>query len=288
MGPREECSLHPTVAVNPDQLGSGNLKTRTVVRGLSPAAVAGKEVASSSVLRLQPDRVQCMVCHKCGLCCAARKHEGDRWQTLKEILRCKEGRRSGWIEEAGVDDMWRQYVLNHVVYNINAKPVEDHYECKFSDPIAGVDRVFLLWVRGVAIGFGIVRDRDKLGRSPRRRDDFRDALVLDAVFVSPGHRGRGYTAQLMERLLSEGKDLCLSYPVSTSMLIVAIKLTAKRGMLRERICMLLESSDDRKNVWWSAPKLARERGFDLRKVLHQAKSEALGNVNGTKTTEIRC
>ena len=32
MGPREECSLHPTVAaVNPDQLGSGNLKTRTVV-----------------------------------------------------------------------------------------------------------------------------------------------------------------------------------------------------------------------------------------------------------------
>ena len=86
--------------------------------------------------------------------------------------------------------------------------------------------------------------------------------MLDAVFVSPGHRGRGYTAQLMERLLSEGKDLCLSYPgragtpphlsstsvvfsstpfiaVSTSMLIVAIKLTAKRGMLRERICMLL-------------------------------------------------
>ena len=38
------------------------------------------------------------------------------------------------------DDAWRQYVLNHVVYNINAKPVEDHYECKFSDPIAGVDR----------------------------------------------------------------------------------------------------------------------------------------------------
>ena len=49
-----------------------------------------------------------------------------------------------------------------------------------------------------------------------------------------------------------------------------------------------ESSDDRKNVWWSAPKLARERGFDLRKILHQAKSEALGNVNGTTTTEIRC
>ena len=88
--------------------------------------------------------------------------------------------------------------------------------------------------------------------------------MLDAVFVSPGHRGRGYTAQLMERLLSEGKDLCLSHPgtrsrnlafiscqgssvshnslplsVSTSMLIVAIKLACKRGMLRERIWMLL-------------------------------------------------
>ena len=37
--------------------------------------MAGKEAASSSVLRLRPDRVQCMVCHKCGLCCAARKHE---------------------------------------------------------------------------------------------------------------------------------------------------------------------------------------------------------------------
>lgn len=275
MGPREECSLHPSVRLHPHF----NLKARSV----DVKEVAEREAHTSSILRLQPDRVQCMVCHKCGLCCAARKHEGERWQTLKEILRCKDGRRSGWMEEAGVDDMWRQYILNHVVYNINAKPVEDHYECKFSDPIAGVDRVFLLWVRGVAIGFGIVRDRDKLGRgAPRRRGDFRDALVLDAVFVSPGHRGRGYTAQLMERLLSEGKDLCLSHPVSTSMLIVAIKLACKRGMLRERIWMLLESSDDRKNVWWSAPKLARERGFDLRKILQQAKSE------GDGTSTIRC
>ena len=38
-------------------------------------------------------------------------------------------------------------------------------------------RVFLLWVHGIAIGFGIVRDRDRLGRSPRVRDAFRDALV---------------------------------------------------------------------------------------------------------------
>ena len=90
------------------------------------------------------------------------------------------------------------------------------------------------------------------------------------------------------------------------MLIVAIKLACKRGMLRERIWMLLvgpsyylwrfirlalfykfelvtqESSDDRKNVWWSAPKLARERGFDLRKILQQAKSE------GDGTSTIRC
>ena len=102
--------------------------------------------------------------------------------------------------------------------------------------------------------------------------------VLDAVFVSPGHRGRGYTAQLMERLLSEGKDLCLSYPgragtpphlsstsvvfsstpfiaVSTSMLIVAIKLTAKRGMLRERICMLLVGKRVGKNFSY-VPQLA--------------------------------
>ena len=86
------------------------------------------------------------------------------------------------------------------------------------------------------------------------------------------------------------------------MLIVAIKLACKRGMLRERIWMLLvglwrfvrlacfykfelatqESGDDRKNVWWSAPKLARERGFDLRKILQQAKSE------GDGTSTIRC
>ena len=48
--------------------------------------------------------------------------------------------------------------------------------------------------------------------------------VLDAVFVSPGHRGRGYTAQLMERLLSEGKDLCLSHP-GTIMSIGRVKAT---------------------------------------------------------------
>ena len=74
MGPREECSLHPAVAVkpcelHPDHLGSG-LKPKSTVK-----AVAGKETLPTSVLRLQPDRVQCMVCHKCGLCCAARKHE---------------------------------------------------------------------------------------------------------------------------------------------------------------------------------------------------------------------
>ena len=44
------------------------------------------------------------------------------------------------MNSLSADDRWRQYILNHVVYNINAKPVEDHYECKFSDPIAGIDR----------------------------------------------------------------------------------------------------------------------------------------------------
>ena len=39
------------------------------------------------------------------------------------------------------------------------------------------NRVFLLWVRGVAIGFGIVRDRDKLGQASGRKGYFRDALV---------------------------------------------------------------------------------------------------------------
>ena len=75
MGPREECSLHPAVAVkpcelHPDHLGSSGLKPKSTIK-----AVAGKETLPTSVLRLQPDRVQCMVCHKCGLCCAARKHE---------------------------------------------------------------------------------------------------------------------------------------------------------------------------------------------------------------------
>ena len=40
-------------------------------------------------------------------------------------------------------------------------------------------RVFLLWVHGIAIGFGIVRDRDRLGRTARMRDAFRDALVSE-------------------------------------------------------------------------------------------------------------
>ena len=67
MGPREECSLHPSVRLHPHF----NLKARSV----DVKEVAERETHTSSILRLQPDRVQCMVCHKCGLCCAARKHE---------------------------------------------------------------------------------------------------------------------------------------------------------------------------------------------------------------------
>ena len=67
MGPREECSLHPSVRLHPHF----NLKARSV----DVKEVAEREAHTSSILRLQPDRVQCMVCHKCGLCCAARKHE---------------------------------------------------------------------------------------------------------------------------------------------------------------------------------------------------------------------
>ena len=91
MGPREECSLHPVVKpceLHPDHLGGGNVKTRAVVRGASPsAAVPNKGALTSSVLKLQPDHVQCMVCHKCGLCCAARKHEASkiRAHMLKSI-----------------------------------------------------------------------------------------------------------------------------------------------------------------------------------------------------------
>ena len=69
MGPREECSLHPSVRLHPHF----NLKAaRSTV---DVKEVAEREAHTSSILRLQPDRVQCMVCHKCGLCCAARKHE---------------------------------------------------------------------------------------------------------------------------------------------------------------------------------------------------------------------
>ena len=77
MGPREECHLHPAkpCELHPD-LGS-NLRTKARPAALPDVAGASKAstMKQVSVLQLQPDRVQCMVCHKCGLCCAARKHE---------------------------------------------------------------------------------------------------------------------------------------------------------------------------------------------------------------------
>ena len=85
MGPREECNLHPAkpCELHPD-LGS-NLKTKARPAALPDVAGARKTstMKQVSVLELQPDRVQCMVCHKCGLCCAARKHEARSCSNLQ-------------------------------------------------------------------------------------------------------------------------------------------------------------------------------------------------------------
>ena len=116
--------------------------------------------------------------------------------------------------------------------------------------------------------------------------------ILDTIFVRMSHRGKGYTKALINQLMTspdsllrsgmektvesakDGQLIGFSSPISNGMLwllirlIVADEIIQKRDKINNRMPIkeklwLIESMDATpRNIWWSAAKLASERGLN--------------------------
>ena len=116
--------------------------------------------------------------------------------------------------------------------------------------------------------------------------------ILDTIFVRMSHRGKGYTKALINQLMTspdsllrsgmektvesakDGQLIGFSSPISNGMLwllirlIVADEIIQKRDKINNRMPIkeklwLIESMDSTpRNIWWSAAKLASERGLN--------------------------
>ena len=116
--------------------------------------------------------------------------------------------------------------------------------------------------------------------------------ILDTIFVRMSHRGKGYTKALINQLMSspdsllrsdmektvesakDGQLIGFSSPISNGMLwllirmIVADEIIQKRDKINKRMPIkeklwLIESMDATpRNIWWSAAKLASDRGLN--------------------------
>ena len=116
--------------------------------------------------------------------------------------------------------------------------------------------------------------------------------ILDTIFVRMSHRGKGYTKALINQLMTspdsllrsdmektvesakDGQLIGFSSPISNGMLwllirmIVADEIIQKRNKINSRMPIkeklwLIESMDATpRNIWWSAAKLASDRGLN--------------------------
>jgi len=175
----------------------------------------------------------------------------------------------------GWELVFRHRVLNHIVYGHNQPPDPENFESGYADPDFDLDRIWILWVDGVAGGFCTVR------YDPERPGDI--AAVLDTVFVERSLRGRGYTGQLLALLLSdivlmekeEGEDdlpeqdLGLSSPISNGMLLAVYRFLRCHPGYRERIWTMERPLGDgvpigrKKLFWWAAGQIAKKRDLIL-------------------------
>ena len=116
--------------------------------------------------------------------------------------------------------------------------------------------------------------------------------ILDTIFVQMSHRGKGYTKALINQLMTcpdsllrsdmekkvesakDGQLIGFSSPISNGMLwllirmIVADEIVQKSDKINKRMPIkeklwLIESMDATpRNIWWSAAKLASDRGLN--------------------------
>ncbi len=103
--------------------------------------------------------------------------------------------------------------------------------------------------------------------------------ILDTLFILRSHRGLGHARRLISSLLLETSPnglVGLSEPVSAGMLAAATKVLAasEAPEARRRLWTVDQEGDgERKNLWWSAPTLAEERGVDLERILKPSQSK---------------
>ncbi len=109
---------------------------------------------------------------------------------------------------------------------------------------------------------------------------FRDFFhrILDTLFIRRSHRGLGHARRLLSSLLLETSPnglVGLSQPISNGMLAASIKVLASElPEARRRLWTVDQEGDgERKNLWWSAPTLAEERGVDLERLLKSSQSK---------------
>ena len=95
------------------------------------------------------------------------------------------------------------------------------------------------------------------------------SLLVDTVFLRKSSRGQGYVSKfVLTKLLNNvQKDLAFSQPVSNKMLKLLLKLSKQNPELRERIWIVDQDMEQKQILWWSAPKIARERSLDLKTML---------------------
>ena len=66
--------------------------------------------------------------------------------------------------------------------------------------------------------------------------------------------------------MADENELGLSTPVSDGMLLAALRLLVKRPQWRLRLSTLdagVGTQPEKKNLWWAAQTLLRERGMDI-------------------------
>ena len=109
---------------------------------------------------------------------------------------------------------------------------------------------------------------------------YSEIIVLDSIFVRKSHRHQGLATDLIKKLMDIGpdhscEDTCdhrecglapvkpglvgLSQPVSTSMLLVTLRLLKSRPDLRDRVVLVDDCDGSRGNLWWSAMKICKDR-----------------------------
>jgi len=205
-----------------------------------------------------------LACSGCGLCVRVKWRDGDD-EGLEEALgagQSEEDRPDGWHLAETVRDKQRHLLLNLGVYRQTASHAD--YESDFDLPHQTEDIVLLAWRQNVAVGFATVKS-------------CADLVVIDSIFVRQSHRRQGLASDLVKKLLNvqkcPGDDniqkcdsskaclLGLSQPVSTSMLLVTLRILKSHPEHRNRVVLLDDNDGSRGNLWWSAIKICKDRNI---------------------------